>query len=299
MPGIDHLLVAGKLKLRLKKRKPRKPKPHYDYSESRLTAYRVEVSNRFAALPIESCNQSDVDPDQQWGTIKEIVQASARLALATRPRKHKPWISWNTMQLIEEKRKLGRSDVRYKSLNGQVKKSVKADRQAAMEEACQGIERAAEKHDSRRVFEGLRRILKKVVPRNLTVRDERGILVTELVEVLDRWQRYCAELYRSEETEPRGTTSFTEKEPSPLRSEVERALHSVKAGKAPGPDAIPIELLQNGGPELFEALYRLIVTVFETGKWPVEWCETITVPILKKGDPRDCDNYRTFVSEPR
>ena len=41
-------------------------------------------------------------------------------------------------------------------------------------------------------------------------------------------------------------------------------------------------------------LHRLVATVWCTGIWPADWCKSICVPILKKGDPREHANYRTL-----
>ena len=45
---------------------------------------------------------------------------------------------------------------------------------------------------------------------------------------------------------------------------------------------------------MIDILHKLIVTVWNTGIWPADWCESICVPILKKGDPKEHANYRTL-----
>ena len=47
-----------------------------------------------------------------------------------------------------------------------------------------------------------------------------------------------------------------EKEPPPLRREVERALGRLKTGKTPGPDGAPAELFELGGAVAIDKLHK-------------------------------------------
>ena len=69
----------------------------------------------------------------------------------------------------------------------------------------------------------------------------------------NRWTEYCSGLYNFE-LHP--DTSLLQSNQTPtqkgknlpvLREEVEEAVHSLKAGKSPGVDNVPSELLKNGG----------------------------------------------------
>jgi hypothetical protein len=41
-----------------------------------------------------------------------------------------------------------------------------------------------------------------------------------------------------------------------------------------------------------EKIYKLIIAIWNKEKLPEEWKESIIVPIHKKGDKTDCNNYR-------
>jgi hypothetical protein len=62
--------------------------------------------------------------------------------------------------------------------------------------------------------------------------------------------------------------------------------------KSPGSDQIPAELIQAGGEILLAAIHKLISSVWNKEKLPDQWKESIIVPIHKKGDKTDCNNYR-------
>ena len=84
------------------------------------------------------------------------------------------------------------------------------------------------------------------------------------------------------------------REPAPTLEEVEKALKHTRDGKAAGPDDIPIELLKLGGDSVVKAMHKIIVCVWNTGKWPEDWTQSTFVPLYKKGDPTVCANYRTI-----
>ena len=75
-----------------------------------------------------------------------------------------------------------------------------------------------------------------------------------------------------------------EKEPPPLKSEVEKAMNRISSNKAPGPDNVPIELMRAGGAKTLDILHRICVNVWETGDWPEEWRSSVFIPLPKKGD---------------
>ena len=49
--------------------------------------------------------------------------------------------------------------------------------------------------------------------------------------------------------------------------EVEKALESMRTGKAEGPDEIPAELLKLGGETVTVAMHKMITYVWKTGIW--------------------------------
>jgi hypothetical protein len=80
--------------------------------------------------------------------------------------------------------------------------------------------------------------------------------------------------------------------PEPSLVEVEIAIGKFKNYKSPGTDQIPAELIKEGGETLCSETYRLICSIWNKEELPQQWKESITVPIYKKGDKTDCNNYR-------
>jgi hypothetical protein len=62
--------------------------------------------------------------------------------------------------------------------------------------------------------------------------------------------------------------------------------------KSPGNDEIPAELIQAGGEILLSAIHKLINSDWNKDEMPDQWKESIILPVHRKGDKTDCNNYR-------
>ena len=76
--------------------------------------------------------------------------------------------------------------------------------------------------------------------------------------------------------------------------EVELAIEKLKSHKSPGIDQIPAELIKAGGKTIRCEVHKLNIAIWNKEELPGEWNESIIVPIHKKGDKTDCNNYRGF-----
>ena len=70
------------------------------------------------------------------------------------------------------------------------------------------------------------------------------------------------------------------------------ALQSLKTNKATGNDTIPAKVLKLGAKELATPLTKLYNSCISSGKWPSEWKRGEWIPVFKKDDPLDKENYR-------
>ena len=82
--------------------------------------------------------------------------------------------------------------------------------------------------------------------------------------------------------------------PPPRRSEVARAIRQTARRKATGRDDVPAELFKGGGETALNRVHRICVVIRETGEWPEEWTFSTFIPLPKKCDLKQCENYRTI-----
>ena len=65
-----------------------------------------------------------------------------------------------------------------------------------------------------------------------------------------------------------------------------------EAGRATGKNSLLPELLKCCEADLLEYIHDLFVAVWEERKVPEEWRDALLVPVPKKGDLTQCDNWR-------
>jgi hypothetical protein len=80
--------------------------------------------------------------------------------------------------------------------------------------------------------------------------------------------------------------------PEPCALEVELAIEKLKSHKSPGIDQIPAELIKAGGRTIRCAIHKLIIAIWNKEELPEKWKESVKIPIHKKGNKTDCNNYR-------
>ncbi|XP_063588750.1 uncharacterized protein LOC134765884 [Penaeus indicus] len=96
-----------------------------------------------------------------------------------------------------------------------------------------------------------------------------------------------------EELEKGGPGTIEDAEPDIIRREVEHANGKLKRGKAAGVDNIPAELLQTGESKV-TVLHRICMLIWKNKEWPTQWTQSLVIPIPKKGNLKQCNNYRTI-----
>ena len=66
----------------------------------------------------------------------------------------------------------------------------------------------------------------------------------------------------------------------------------MKIGKAAWPDGIPVESLKAEIDTPTYILHNLLAKIWDEEKVPADWREGLVIELPKKGDLRDCSNYR-------
>ena len=83
-------------------------------------------------------------------------------------------------------------------------------------------------------------------------------------------------------------------EPDILECKVKWTLGSITANKASGGDEMPVELFQILKDDAVKVLHSICQQIWKTQQWPQDWKTSVFILIPKKGNAKECSNYRTI-----
>ena len=132
-----------------------------------------------------------------------------------------------------------------------------------------------------------------------SIKDRNGLDLTEAEDIKKRWQEYTEDLYKKDLHNPDNHDGvITHLEPDILKCEVKWALGSITTDKASGRDGIPVELFQILKDDAMKVLHSICQQIWKTQQWQQDCKKSVFIPIPKKGNAKECSNYRTtaFIS---
>ena len=59
-------------------------------------------------------------------------------------------------------------------------------------------------------------------------------------------------------------------------------------------DGIPVELFRILKDDAVKVLHLICQQIWKTQQWPQDWKRSVFIPIPKKGNDKECSNYRTI-----
>ena len=125
-------------------------------------------------------------------------------------------------------------------------------------------------------------------------KDRNGMDLTEAKDIKRRWQEYT-ELYKEGLHDSDNHDGvITHLEPDMLESEIKWALESITMNKANGGDGIPVELFQILKDAAVKVLHSICQQIWKTQQWPQDRKRSVFIPIPKKGNAKECSDYRTI-----
>ena len=72
------------------------------------------------------------------------------------------------------------------------------------------------------------------------------------------------------------------------------ALESITTNKASGGDGILVELFQTLKDDAVKVLHSIFQQIWKTQQWLEDWKRLVFIPFPKKGNAKECSNYRTI-----
>ncbi|CAF3333272.1 unnamed protein product [Rotaria sp. Silwood2] len=313
----DHHLVICVLQLASNAPKQTaKPKKLFRIKWEALTD--AEISQKFAKMVGQGYSQlplNEGDMESEWLLFrKTIIDAAAetcglkRIGLVNGQKKT-AWWTEEIRKIINKKKTAYRNWLQqqtsenwhnYKQIRDNAKKMVREAKAKSWENF--GHQMESNYHTATKVFwQTIRRLHKGGLKQTRSVKDANGELITKEENILKRWKEYFAELYNPSSGHNNNVNEKVSGGSNDITmAEVASAIKSLKSGKAAGIDEIRPEMLKTLNDDGIRWLTRICGIVWRTGKAPTDWQTGIVIPIFKKGDQRECSNYRgiTLLSLP-
>jgi len=97
-----------------------------------------------------------------------------------------------------------------------------------------------------------------------SIKDRNGMDLTEAEDVKKRWQEYTEELYKKDLQD------------------------------ADNHDSVITQLFQTLKDDAVKVVHSICQQIWKTQQWPQDWKRSVFIPIPKKGNAKECSNYRTI-----
>ena len=184
---------------------------------------------------------------------------------------------------------------RYKHLNAEFQRIAKRDKKAFLRDQCKEIKENKRIEKTRDLFKKIRYTQGTFHAKMGSIKDRNGMDLTEAEDIKKRWQEYTEELYKKDLHDPDNHHGLiTYLEPDILECDVKWTLESITMNKASGGDGIPVELFQILEDDAVKVLNSVCQQIWKTQQWPQDWKRSVFIPISKKGNAKECSNYRTI-----
>nr|KAG5699276.1 hypothetical protein BaRGS_000478 [Batillaria attramentaria] len=274
----DHHLLATTLRLRLKRHtNANNTRTRYNVGLLRNTetqaAFRISLSNRFQPLQ-DLIEDSGMDIETQWEHSKKLWHDTCEEVLGKRKTQHKEWISADTIQKLEVRKK------KKTALNTSRTRRAKAKAQEEYTAADREVKRSTRK-DKRDYID------------NLANQAEEAAGQGNLKDLYQVTKKLAGKFQQTDKPTSRQLRqNYPSTATSPLRRRSGKAIMTLRNGKAAGPDEIPAEAIKADTETAVNMLHSLFSKIWEKEEVPAQWKEGIVIKLPKKGDLRDCSNYR-------
>ena len=140
----------------------------------------------------------------------------------------------------------------------------------------------------------IRRLRGKRSSITYSIKDSDGNILTDENEILSQWRQYFEDRLNPVKASTRDSHEVTHLEDYEVftAAEVATAIKGIKSEKAAGKNEIRPEMLKALTGEGIIWLMRVCQVEWKLGKTPRDWQTGVIIPIFKKGDRKQCTNYR-------
>lgn len=301
----DHNPVVMKVNIKLKKIKKHQKWDQLDLNllrqEEYKTKFNLEIRNKYDIL----CAEEDVKEQQQtenteqrkWKIFKECIHESTKEVL---PRKEKDnnqkWMTREILEMMEIRKqfKITADHNKYREINKKIITACRKAKDDWLNQQCQEIENLEQHFKSKEMHKRVKQLTgkSKSAKGSGCIKNKDGDILFDQDEIAARWVEYVTELY-DDEREPMPQFEVINGE-NILKDEVEKAISSMKNGKATGPDQISAETLKALDENNIEIITNLCSVIYNSGQIPPEMKQSVFITLPKKHKTQNCTEHRTI-----
>ena len=306
--GSDHNLLVAKVKIKLRKAKiasvtNQRIAIEKLKDQATRTNYCTTLRNRFNVLQ----NDTAMTIDSFNNTILE----TAKECIGFRKKIRKEWMTENTWNAIEERKRIRnrmlnaksprlkeRFQIEYREKDKEIKSSARRDKKTHTEHLTEEAQNAASKGDLNTLYKITRTLSGRQRPsQDLPIKKSDGTVITEERAKLDRWKQHFQQVLNRPTPQELANISDAEEDldislnPISL-DEITRAIKKQKNNKAPGEDGICAEMIKAEETITPKILQQIFQKIWDTEDIPISWKKGLIVKLPKKGDLSDSNNWR-------
>jgi hypothetical protein len=171
-------------------------------------------------------------------------------------------------------------------------KHFRNKKKAYLKSKIEEMETNSKINNIRDLYRGINDVKKGYQPRTRIVKDEKVDLVADSHSIMARWRTYFSQILNMHEVSDVRQAEIHTAEllvPEPSALEIELAIEKLRSHKSPGINQIPAELIKARGRTIRCTIHKLIIAIWNKEELHEE---SIIVPIHKKGNKTDCNNYK-------
>ena len=162
------------------------------------------------------------------------------------------------------------------------------------------IQMAAATGNIRGMYDGIKKALGPTQSKMAFLKSATGEVITDQGRQMERWVEHYSDLYSRENTvtpSALGTIKcmpiMEELDAEPTMDKLRKVIDSLAAGKAPGSNNIPPDLIKHCKTTLLHPLYEVLCQCWREGAVPQDMRDAKIITLYKnKGERSDCNNYR-------
>jgi len=144
-------------------------------------------------------------PEELWMEVHAIAQqAVIKTILKKKKCKKAKWLSQGALQIAEKRREVkGKGEKEgYTHLNAEFQRTARRDKKVFLSDQCKEIEENNRMEKTSDLFKKTRDTKGTLQAKMGTVKDRKGMDLTEAEDIKKRWQEYTEKLYKKYPNDP-------------------------------------------------------------------------------------------------